>query len=70
MLIIVSCECGQQFRTDEFNAGREARCMFCSRTLTVPAAPSAPTEGTIARPELGKSPYSGRAIASFALGLL
>ncbi len=41
MSIVVSCECGQTFETDNTNAGRRARCSVCGHVLTVPAAPRA-----------------------------
>jgi hypothetical protein len=68
--IVVTCACGGRFQTEDENAGRRALCPDCGRGLEVPR------ERTWARSaEPGGSdpvlfPASGRATASFVLGLL
>ncbi len=72
MAILVSCKCGQQFETKDENAGRRARCPSCGSDLIIPQpggfnpydAPVGldPTSG-------GPTGTSGKAIASFVLGL-
>jgi hypothetical protein len=67
--ILVSCPCGKHFRTNDANAGREAQCSDCGRALTVPSTPGMLPDEPTGRPEPLVAPFSGRAIASFVLGL-
>jgi prepilin-type processing-associated H-X9-DG protein len=67
--IPVMCECGRHFESPAANAGRPTRCPECGRELTVPK-PKPPVE-------LDDIPWgpvpavtSGKAIASFVLGVL
>src|SRR5262245_27428214 len=42
MSVIVSCRCGQQFKTHDRHAGKRVPCPGCGQVMTVPAAPLAP----------------------------
>ena len=42
MSIVVSCRCGQQFKTDERHAGKRVPCPACGSRLTIPAAANPP----------------------------
>src|SRR5688572_14016088 len=42
MSIVVSCRCGQQFKTDERHAGKRVPCPACGNRMTIPAAGSSP----------------------------
>jgi hypothetical protein len=66
--ILIACECGRQYRTDDSNMGREARCAVCGRILTVASSPPIDEPWLTTEP-IGR-PCSGRAIASLALGAL
>jgi prepilin-type processing-associated H-X9-DG protein len=73
--IIVSCECGKQFQTGDENAGRRAKCPDCGRELIIPppgqgAAKPFPLEEGIPFPPPGEERTSGKAIASFVLGMM
>src|SRR5689334_25258137 len=49
MSIIVSCRCGQQFKTDERHAGKRVPCPACGSRLTIPAAATSPPPPPAAR---------------------
>jgi prepilin-type processing-associated H-X9-DG protein len=69
MSIIIRCECGKEFETGDENAGRRGRCPACQRELIVPQA-KPPAEADFAPMDGGDPPAtSGKAIASFVLGL-
>ncbi len=69
MAIVFRCECGKEFRTQDENAGRRARCPDCQRELIVPQ-PKLPPEGDFASlVEIRPPRTSGKAIASLVLGL-
>jgi prepilin-type processing-associated H-X9-DG protein len=83
MPITVTCSCGKQFQTNDQNAGRTARCPNCGSELIVPgpgpgvnledAFATAPATGGPAQDVGAKAVVpgtSGKAIASFVLGLL
>jgi len=38
MAIVVSCDCGKQFRTKDEHAGRKGRCPECGGLIAIPAA--------------------------------
>jgi len=64
--ILVACECGQQFQTQDENAGRRARCPDCGRTLLVPKPGSFPDEEFAHLqpvPKAGKGPGVGLVLA-------
>ena len=63
MSILVTCECGQRFETAEAHAGRRAQCPVCRHELIVP------TPEVLVIPDAPPT-LSGKAIESFALGLL
>ena len=72
--IMVTCSCGKQFQTKVENAGRRARCPECGKELIVPGV-GVGASGDIAG-DFGHAPVkgaeagtSGKAIASFVLGL-
>ena len=65
MAILVKCRCGEQFQTNDANAGRAANCPDCGRELVVPS----PRQGAAARVEETGVFTSGKAIASLLLGL-
>ena len=70
MAIVVRCECGKEFETADENAGRRGRCPACQRVVIVPQAnPYAERDFDFALHELGPTETSGKAIASFILGL-
>jgi prepilin-type processing-associated H-X9-DG protein len=71
---MVTCACGKQFQTKDENAGRRARCPDCGKELIIPGA-GAGSPGDLAG-DFGPAPLkgettgtSGKAIASFVLGL-
>ncbi len=71
MPIIVTCECGRQFQTNDENAGRRARCPDCGRELIIPK-PGQAESGL--RPEgvdfaVSEQRTSGKAITSLVLGI-
>ena len=69
MAIVFRCECGKQFETRDEDAGRRARCPDCQRELIVPQPnPYAATEFASLH-EVPPTRMSGKAIASFVLGL-
>jgi prepilin-type processing-associated H-X9-DG protein len=69
MAIVIRCECGKEFETGDENAGRRGRCPACQRVVIVPQAnPYAPPEFAPAY-DAGPPQTSGKAIASFILGL-
>jgi prepilin-type processing-associated H-X9-DG protein len=75
---MVTCTCGKQFQTKDENAGRRARCPDCGNELIIPgvgAGPGSSAPGDVAG-DFGPAPIkgasagtSGKAIASFVLGL-
>jgi hypothetical protein len=67
--ILVRCECGQEFQTNDANAGRRARCPDCGRELIVPKPVEFPGDD-FAGLQPVKGGTSGKAIASLVLGLL
>src|ERR1035438_5644435 len=69
MAIVVRCECGKEFQTGEENAGRRARCSACNRVVVAPQPK--PLSGDEFAPlhDYGPPQTSGKAIASFILGL-
>src|SRR5689334_21797551 len=67
--ILVTCECGQQFQTREENAGRRAKCPDCGRELTIPKPGGLFLDEEFAALEPGATVTSGKAIASFVLGI-
>ncbi|HMB07398.1 MAG TPA: DUF1559 domain-containing protein [Isosphaeraceae bacterium] len=69
MPILVTCECGKQFRTRDENAGRRARCTDCGRELIIPKADVNPDDAP-ALLEAVEPRTSGKAIASLVLGLM
>jgi Protein of unknown function (DUF1559)/Domain of unknown function (DUF4190) len=64
--ILVSCECGGEFLTDDGNAGRKTQCLACRQVLTVSTDEFTHPNSRIGR--LDQAPFSGRAIASLVLG--
>ena len=68
MSILVTCQCGQEFQTKDENAGRRAKCPDCGRELIVPKPGALPGDELIPV-EPGPTTTSGKAIASFCLGL-
>jgi prepilin-type processing-associated H-X9-DG protein len=67
--IVFRCECGKQFETRDEDAGRRARCPDCQRELIVPQPnPYAASEFASVH-EVPPTSTSGKAIASFVLGL-
>ncbi|MGE3818423.1 MAG: DUF1559 domain-containing protein [Isosphaeraceae bacterium] len=69
MAILISCPgCGQAFQTRDENAGREAECPDCGRALVVPQHVGTAYDLSAASARLGGF-TSGKALASFALGL-
>lgn len=72
MPILVSCECGEQFRDHDACAGRQARCPGCGRVLVIPTpgAKAGPVE-EIAWCEPRPSRFNCiKAVASAILGLV
>jgi prepilin-type processing-associated H-X9-DG protein len=69
MTIVIRCECGKEFETGDENAGRRGKCPACQRPLIVPQ-PKPLAEGEFAPlHERRPTQTSGKAIASFVLGL-
>ncbi len=69
MAIVIRCECGKEFETGNENAGRRGRCPACQRELIVPQA-ELRAEGDFGpMREVEPPAMSGKAIASFVLGL-
>ncbi len=66
MFITVVCECGRVFETPEAYAGESVACPDCRRMVAVPV-PAMPSELFVIADEPSRT--SGKAIASFALGL-
>lgn len=67
MAILVTCKCGQQFRTGDENAGRQASCPDCGQGLVIPSAPASSfADGVPTRVSM----TSSKAITSLTLGLL
>jgi prepilin-type processing-associated H-X9-DG protein len=62
-----SCECQQQFESDDDHAGLPLRCPKCRRDIRIP---SAGTIGAVIAPRDRVYLSSGRALASLILGLL
>ena len=69
MAIVIRCECGKEFETGDENAGRRGRCPACQRELIVPQAKPRGVGDFGPMYEVGPEAMSGRAIASFVLGL-
>ncbi len=67
--IVFQCECGKQFETRDEDAGRRARCPACQRELIVPQPKPLPEGDFASLHEVGLTRTSGKAIASFVLGL-
>lgn len=72
MAIIVNCQCGQTFETRDENAGRKARCPVCGSDLIVPkpAHAAGPVFDDLSEFRSAPAGTSGKAIASFVLGLM
>jgi prepilin-type processing-associated H-X9-DG protein len=67
--IVLRCECGNEFQTPDEDAGRPARCPVCQRELNIPR-PTLPPHGELDEfCDVRPSRTSGKAIASFSLGL-
>jgi hypothetical protein len=67
MAIIVTCECGQQFRAEDADAGTQALCPRCQRMLVIPGrrvADSQPPSLAIARQEANRIGVSRQPVAS------
>jgi Protein of unknown function (DUF1559)/Domain of unknown function (DUF4190) len=69
MAIVIRCECGKEFETGNENAGRRGRCPACQRVVIVPQANPYAEPDFAPLHELGPTQTSGKAIASFILGL-
>ena len=69
MAIVFRCECGKEFQTDDEDAGRRARCPACKRDLVVPQPKPEFHDDFSAVGQMGPPQTSGKAIASFVLGL-
>jgi prepilin-type processing-associated H-X9-DG protein len=67
--ISIKCECGRRVEAPESIAGALVRCPDCAREQVVPK-PSLPAEFLIDSWEWEKTATSGKAIASFVLGIL
>jgi prepilin-type processing-associated H-X9-DG protein len=69
MTIVIRCDCGKEFETADENAGRRGKCPACGRPVIVPE-PKPLAEGDFAPlHDFGPTQTSGKAIASFILGL-
>ena len=66
MAILVKCRCGEQFQTNDANAGRSANCPDCGGELQIPN----PRQGSVARAEDHGGITSGKAITSLILGVM
>ncbi len=69
MAIVIRCECGKEFETGDENAGRRGRCPACQRVVIVPKANPYAAPEFVPAYDAGPSQTSGKAIASFILGL-
>ncbi len=69
MAIVLRCECGNEFKSREENAGRPARCPVCQRDRVVPEAKLPPDAELAQFGDDRHSQTSGKAIASQILGL-
>jgi prepilin-type processing-associated H-X9-DG protein len=69
MTIVIRCECGKEFETGDENAGRRGKCPACQRPLIVPQRKPLAEADFAPLHELGPTQTSGKAIASFILGL-
>ena len=69
MAIVFQCECGKQFETRDEDAGRRARCPECQRELVVPQPNPYAASEFASLHEVPPTSTSGKAIASFVLGL-
>ena len=69
MAIVVRCECGKEFQTGDENAGRRARCSACNRVVVVPEPKPHAGDEFAPLHDYGPPATSGKAIASFILGL-
>jgi prepilin-type processing-associated H-X9-DG protein len=69
MAIVIRCECGKEFETADENAGRRGRCPACQRVVIVPQANPYAAPEFAPLYELGPPRTSGKAVASFILGL-
>jgi prepilin-type processing-associated H-X9-DG protein len=70
--ILVTCRCGSQFQTSDANAGRRAKCPDCGQELVIPKpeAPLMPEEVGVEKVDPGATAVSGKAVASFVLGVM
>src|SRR5262245_59066222 len=69
MTIVIRCECGKEFETGDENAGRRGKCPACQRPLIVPQRKPLADGDFAPLHEFGPTQTSGKAIASFILGL-
>ncbi len=69
MAIVFRCECGKEFQTEDQDAGRRARCPACKRDLVVPQPKPEFHDDFSTVGQKGPPQTSGKAVASFALGL-
>jgi hypothetical protein len=67
--IIFRCECGKEFLTRDEESGRCMTCPGCQRELIVPRPTLIPQDDFASFHDFGSARTSGKAIASFVLGL-
>jgi prepilin-type processing-associated H-X9-DG protein len=69
MAIVIRCECGKEFETGDENAGRRGKCPACQRPIIVPQPKPLAESDFAPLHDFGPTRTSGKAIASFILGL-
>ncbi len=67
MSMLIACDCGREFLTEDGSAGSGLRCVECGRMLEIPADPAS-AENPDLVDEPVAAPFSGRSLASFLLG--